>query len=98
MSYYKARKCDVYSELKNIYWSLAPPIGMISTWVGFCVGIIGELDDSTDRMNSPIKSFVNVVGYTFIGIASGLSWPVVMPLLSIGAIYNRYGSPKICSK
>ena len=98
MSYYKARKCDVYSELKNIYWSLAPPIGMLSTWVGFGVGIIGELDDSTDRMNSPIKSFVNVVGYTFIGLASGMCWPVAMPLLSIGAIYNRSGPSKICSK
>jgi hypothetical protein len=90
MSYYKARKYDVYVELKNIYWHLCPPIIMLSTWVGFGVGIVGELDD-TSRMNSPITSFVNIIGYTFIGLASGMTWPVAMPLLSIGAIYNRSG-------
>jgi hypothetical protein len=97
MSYNRNRRHDVYLELKNIYWNFAPTIMMLSTCVGFSVSIFGELDD-TSRMNSPIASFVNVVGYSFIGLFSGMCWPVAMPLLSIGAIYNRSGTPKICSK
>jgi hypothetical protein len=36
-----------------------------------------------------MASFVNITGYTFIGLMSGLFWPVAMPLLSFGVIYNK---------
>jgi hypothetical protein len=32
---------------------------------------------------------VNIIGCTSIGIITGYSWPISMPLLSIGAIYNK---------
>jgi hypothetical protein len=89
------RRNSVFGEFKNVYWNLAPPLIMLSSWVGFGVGMIGEINAD---MNSPIMSFVNIVGHTFIGLASGLCWPIAMPLISICAIYNRSGATKICSK
>jgi hypothetical protein len=78
-----------------MYWGICAPVIVFSSWIGFGVGIMGEIDDtSKPHMNSPITSFVNIVGYTFIGVASGIFWPVAMPLLSVCAIYNRSGNTR----
>lgn len=83
-------KYNVYKSIEEIYIVLRPPICMFTTWVGFGVGMIGELSAS----NSPLTSFVNITGCSFIGLASGLFWPISMPLLGFGAIYNRSGTNK----
>ena len=77
---------DIRYSLSRIYHNLGVPLTILSTWVGFSVGLIGELDDN----NTSITSFVNIVGTTFIGFTSGLLWPIAMPLLSMGAVYNKY--------
>ena len=72
---------SVNRSLEKMYHDLALPITMFSTFVGFSVSILGELD----TINSPMASFV----YTFAGFMSGMLWPLAMPLLSIGAICNK---------
>ena len=76
---------SVYGKLNNIYLEMRTPMIFVSTWVGFSVGILGEFFADS---NSQTTSFVNIIGYSFIGVASGALWPIAMPLLSIGAIYN----------
>jgi hypothetical protein len=77
-------------DLMNIWGNVAVPLVALTTWVGFGVGIIGELDDTPqNRLYSPLTSFVNIIGCTFIGIGTGFFWPITMPLLSLGVMYNK---------
>jgi hypothetical protein len=83
--------------IERIYGNIGVPVLLFSTFVGFSSGIMGELchSDKYDR-NSAVTSFVNITGCTFLGVFTGFYWPIAMPLLSLGAIYNKfmYKSPK----
>jgi hypothetical protein len=59
----------VLKVLMDIWRNVAVPLVALTTWVGFGVGIIGELDDTPH--NSPLTTFVNIIGCTFIGIGTG---------------------------
>ena len=87
---------DISNEIIDIYAKIGAPLAIFTTAVGFFSGMFGELMDniSPSGPNSAITSFVNITGYTFIGLFSGLCWPVTMPVISIGAIYNKYNRPK----
>jgi hypothetical protein len=83
--YGKMMKC-----LDKIYVNVGTPLICMATLTGFTFGLLGEINASeSGRPNSAITSFVNITGLTFIGIFSGYTWPISMPLLSMGAIYNR---------
>ena len=84
---YKKENYSIYRKLNNIYLEMQTPMILVSTGVGFSVGILGEIFADS---NAPLTAFVNIIGYSFIGVASGLLWPIFMPLLSIGAIYISY--------
>ena len=77
---------DLRHRLGRIYTDISVPFMLLSTWVGFSMGVIGELECK----NTAITSFVNIVGTSFIGFTSGALWPIAMPLLSMGAVYNKY--------
>ena len=83
---YKKENYSIYRKLNNIYLEMQTPMIFVSTGVGFTVGILGEIFADS---NTPLTAFVNIIGYSFIGLTSGALWPICMPLLSIGAIYNR---------
>ena len=87
---------DIRNEVIDIYAKIGAPLTIFTTAVGLFSGIVGELMDniSPSGPNSAITSFVNITGCTFIGLFSGLCWPVIMPVISIGAIYNKYNKPK----
>ena len=86
----------IYQELGELYAKFSTPIILISTGVGFWSSVIGECDAlSSNRPNTAITSFVNITGCTFMGICSGLFWPIAMPLLSLGAIYNKTIGKKV---
>jgi hypothetical protein len=80
----------IYEELGEMYAKVAVPLVLFSSGVGFWSSVIGECDAAASRRpNAAITSFVNITGCTFMGICSGLFWPVTIPLLSLGAIYNK---------
>ena len=78
-------------ELQRLYETVGPSALIFSTFIGFTVGVLGELAEATTFHSeaTAITSFVNITGCTSIGIISGLFWPIAMPLLSLGAIYNK---------
>lgn len=89
--------------LREIYVNVGAPLTFFTIFVGFWSGVIGEANyissqyqkslqhqDSSQHQNSSITTFVNITGSTFIGFCSGLFWPVTMPILSAGAIYNKF--------
>jgi hypothetical protein len=83
---YKKEDDSIYRKLNRIYLDIKFPMVMLSSCVGFNVGMIEAMSENS----TPITSFVNIIGYSFIGVASGVLWPIFMPLLSIGAIYISY--------
>lgn len=87
---------DISKDLSELYSIFVWPLTTFTTAVGIFSGIFGELMDNMrpDGPNSSITSIVNITGCTFIGLFSGVFWPVTMPLISIGAIYNKYNKPK----
>jgi uncharacterized membrane protein len=87
---------DISDEIIDIYAKIGAPLAIFTTAVGFFSGVFGEfMDDISPRgPNSAITSFVNITGCTFIGLFSGFFWPFTMPVISIGAIYNKYNNNK----
>lgn len=79
------------AALLRLYETVGPAALVFSTFMGFTVGIFGEVAEATSFQSetTAISSFVNITGCTSIGIISGLFWPIAMPLLSMGAIYNK---------
>jgi hypothetical protein len=86
----------IYEELGDIYAKIAAPLVFFSAGVGFWSSAIGEFDTAISKKpNSAITSFVNITGSTFLGICTGFFWPISMPLLSLGAIYNKTFGKKV---
>ena len=87
----------IYEELGEMYAKIAVPLILFSTGVGFWTSVIAEFDTalSSRRPNTAITSFVNITGSTFIGICAGFFWPITMPILSFGAIYNKTIGKKV---
>jgi hypothetical protein len=77
-------------ELAEIYATIAVPVLLFSTFVGFSVGVLGEITEAANyrSKSTPIRAFVNITGCTSLGIMTGVFWPVAMPLLGISAIVN----------
>jgi len=81
---------ELMKALDKLYVNVATPLIYMATLTGFTFGLVGEINASeSGRPNSAITSFVNITGLTFIGLFSGYTWPISMPLLSMGAVYNK---------
>lgn len=81
------RMDKIIENLGQIYVNIGAPLMLLATTVGLGSSLIGELE--TKPPNKPLTVFVNITGSTFLGLMSGLFWPISMPLLSMGAIYNK---------
>ena len=80
-------KDTLLDDIIDIYAKIGAPLAILSTIVGLGSSLIAELDAKTQH--GPLTVYVNITGSTFIGLMSGLLWPISMPLLSLGAIYNK---------
>ena len=81
---------NMMKALDKLYVNVATPLIYMATLTGFTFGLLEEINASeSGRPNSAITSFINITGLTFIGLFSGYTWPISMPLLSMGAVYNR---------
>ncbi len=77
-------------QLAEIYATIAVPVLLFSTFVGFSVGVLGEIAEAANycSKSTPIRAFVNIIGCASLGVMTGTFWPVAMPLLGICAIAN----------
>lgn len=80
-------KDDIMDDIIGIYAKIGAPLTWFTIFVGLGSSVIGELEAKPP--NSALVSFVNITGTTFIGFMSGLLWPVTMPILGMGAIFNK---------
>ncbi len=73
--------------MRHYYTQILPMMLLPSTFVGF---ITGMCETIKSREISPIDMFSNWIGYTSIGIMTGISYPVSFPMLAGYVIYKNY--------
>ena len=52
--------------------------------VGFSSGLVENF--TTDLKISPLQVFSNLIGYTSLGVATGLTYPMTFPVISYTTI------------
>ena len=71
--------------MKRMYTELLPYMLIPSGFAGFVTGMHINITNRT----TPIEMFTNWVGYTSIGIFTGITYPVSFPLLAGYVIYKN---------
>lgn len=71
---------------KNIYIDLLPIFVPSTTLFGFIIGLSANL---SPREIKSTDSFMNVVGYTSIGIITGIFFPITYPLIGGYVLYKN---------
>lgn len=71
---------------KNIYIDLLPLFVPSTTLFGFMIGLTANL---SPREIKSTDSFMNVVGYTSIGIITGVFFPITYPLIGGYVLYKN---------
>jgi len=72
--------------MKSIYVELLPVFVPSTTLFGFIIGLSAN---AYTRDTKPTDSFMNVVGYTSIGILTGLLFPITYPLIGGYVLYKH---------
>ena len=71
----------------NIYTKFLPVMIIPSTFIGFLSGI--HLNTSKSN-HSSFDIFSNWIGYTSLGIMTGITYPVSFPMLAVYVVYNNH--------
>ena len=72
----------------NLYSNLLPFFLTQSTISGFAIGLNADTSYNAPKINS-INKFANLIGFTSIGIITGLTYPISYPLLGLYVIFNK---------
>ena len=70
-------------KYRDIYIDLLPVFVLSTTTMGFFTGLIAC------KTHNPNDVFTQIVGYTSIGILTGISFPVSFPVLGIYVLYKN---------
>jgi hypothetical protein len=82
---------NYFYKIKSDYLDLLPFFLIPTAFLGFYQGL--------DKINhkshfTPIDNFSSTIGYTSIGILTGISYPISYPLLASYIIYRDFYKPK----
>jgi hypothetical protein len=79
----------MFKYLKHIYIETLPitlPICIFPTAIlGMGIGITQKKDTS-----SPLNQFIDIIGFTGIGVITGFTYPISFPLFSTYIIYRHF--------
>lgn len=73
------------SQFINLYYNLLPFFLMQATGVGFVSGFYIQ----NNKRVTPMNKFVNIIGYTSIGIISGIIYPISYPFFGLYVLYKK---------
>lgn len=78
-------------NLIQLYAGILPIIFIPATMLGVFTGI-----NTSDSTKTPIHNYVNIIGFSGIGMITGLTFPISVPLLSGYVMYQhiRYNVEK----
>jgi len=74
------------NRLKQLYFTFMPFMVIYPTLIGIDTGI------TTNKKNpqaEPFVSYSNVIGYTTVGIVTGLTYPISFPFFAYYVLYKQ---------
>jgi hypothetical protein len=75
-----------FQKYKEIYLNVLPYMTMYSTFLGINAGMSVNMLNSN---NDSFGKYSNIIGYTTIGIVTGITYPVSYPLFGWYVIYKK---------
>jgi len=69
-------------HIKELYFGCLPIFFIPSSIFGIANGLAIGLEEGVDRKKDRFASFCDTIGYTSIGMITGLTYPVSFPLLA----------------
>jgi hypothetical protein len=73
------------NQLKFLYVELLPIFAPMPMFLGFLSGMVAR-----DGRDNPIELLFNVIGYTSVGVMTGLMYPISYPLLGGYVLYKNF--------
>ena len=82
---------------RQIYTTFLPGMSIFSTVIGINTGITANKQDEmmellTTRFTTPTSSctpFATIIGYTTLGMATGITWPISYPLCASYILFKK---------
>ena len=71
-----------FIKYREMYIELLPVFVPCTTFLGFFTGL------TSSYKLSPIDSFASIIGYTSLGMITGISFPISYPLLTGYVLYK----------
>ena len=75
---------------KELYCAILPIMFWPSTIFGMMVGIGIGSNHTPGTTKKPFDMFINAVGYTSIGMITGFTFPISMPLIGGYIVYRDF--------
>lgn len=75
-----------FLKYKSLYYNSMPFIAMYSTIIGISTGCT---ENNRLREGNSIDIYSNYIGYTSIGIITGITYPISFPLLGGYVLYKN---------
>jgi hypothetical protein len=72
-----------YNKYKNMYLDFLPFFMLSTTTIGFISGVI------SCNSYKPNDFFCHMVGYSSVGVITGLSYPISFPLLGCYVLFKN---------
>ena len=73
------------NKLKTLYLSTLPFISIYSTYIGINTGM--SINKRIQNEN-PFDTYSNIIGYTSLGIITGLTYPISYPVFGCYVLYK----------
>lgn len=83
-----------FSHFRKIYLDSLPIVVKFTSSAGLFTGVYANMIiNNNKKENSPyineITTYSNLIGYTTVGMITGVTYPVSFPLLAYYAFYNN---------
>jgi hypothetical protein len=73
------------NKLKTLYLSALPFISIYSTYIGISTGMSINRELSYKK---PFDEYSNIIGYTSLGMITGLTYPISYPAFGCYVLYK----------
>jgi hypothetical protein len=77
-----------FSKYKELYINFLPIVLATTSFTGLFTGVHAN----AKYASKPIDIFSNILGYTSIGVTSGVLYPISFPLFGSYILYKNYTS------
>ena len=77
----------LFNKIINSYHRNVDLIIMLSTSISLTIGVFNEI--TVKPTNLPIEQFKNIIGYTAVGIGTGLTYPISFPIIGVILIMKK---------